>query len=86
MTMIADTRRPPFAWRLFYSVPVVGWIARDISRDAENVLYAVVILLTALVLGVMQWGLVVLTLTALCAVPAMFAFFVYICWPFRRAD
>ena len=28
------------------------------------------------------WGLAVLTLTALGMVPLMFAFFVYICWPF----
>lgn len=86
MTMTADTRRPPLGWRLFYAVPVVGWIARDISRDAENILYAVVILITALVLGVTQWGPVVLTLAALCAVPVMFAFFIYICWPFRPKD
>lgn len=91
MTMTADTNlapghRPALGWRLLYAVPVVGWIARDISRDAENILYAVVILITALVLGVMQWGPAVLTLAALCAVPVMFAFFIYICWPFRPKD
>ncbi len=48
--------RPALGWRLFYAVPVVGWIARDISRDAENILYAVIILITALVLGAMTWG------------------------------
>lgn len=87
MTMTADgslapAHRPALGWRLFYAVPVVGWIARDIARDAENILYAVIILITALVLGAMTWGPVVFTLAALCAVPAMFAFFIYICWPF----
>ena len=83
MTMTATAARPtPLGWRLFFAIPVVGWIALDISRDAENILYAVLIGITALVLAVMQWGPVVLTLAALCAVPVMFAFFIYICWPF----
>ena len=83
MTMTATAARPtPLGWRLFFAIPVVGWLARDISRDAENILYAVLIGITALVLAVLQWGPVVLTLAALCAVPVMFAFFIYICWPF----
>jgi hypothetical protein len=55
-----------------YAVPVFGWIARDIARGPDNIWYALVILLTVLVLAVKTWGLVALALTALAAVPVMF--------------
>lgn len=83
MSTMSVPTRPSFGWRLLYAVPVIGWIAKDIARDVSNVPYAVVILLTALILGFQVWGPVVFTLTALAAVPFMFAFFIYISWPFR---
>ena len=30
--MTAPTAAPSLGWRLFYAVPVIGWIARDIAR------------------------------------------------------
>lgn len=85
MTMTShSSSQPSLGQRLFYAIPVIGWIARDISRDVTNVFYAVVILLTVLVLGAQVWGPVVFTLAALCAVPCMFGFFFWICWPFRK--
>lgn len=82
MTMIADPR-PGRAERLFYAVPLLGWIARDISRGTENIYYALVIALTLLVLAVKTWGLVAITLTALALVPVMFAYLIAIAWPRR---
>jgi hypothetical protein len=82
--MTAPATRPSLGWRLFYAIPFLGWIARDISRDVSNLPYAVVILLTVLILAAQVWGPVVFTLVALAAVPCMFAFFVYISWPFRK--
>jgi hypothetical protein len=58
--------------RGLYSIPVFGWIARDIARGPDNIWYALVILLTLLVLAVKAWGLVALALGALAAVPVMF--------------
>jgi hypothetical protein len=55
-----------------YAFPVSGWIARDIARGPDTIRYALVILLTVLVLAVKTWGLVALALTALAAVPVMF--------------
>jgi hypothetical protein len=57
----------PSLSRSLYAVPVFGWIARDIARGPDNLWYALVILLTVLVLAVKTWGLV-----ALAAVPVMF--------------
>lgn len=63
-------------------IPLLSSVARDISRDINVIFYLLVIALTVLVLAIKIWGLAVLTLTALGMVPLMFAFFVYICWPF----
>lgn len=64
--------RPARSW--FHHIPVVGWIAYDIAHgDKDTIWYALVILLTALVLAVKTWGLVALAMTALAAVPVIFA-------------
>jgi hypothetical protein len=62
-------------------IPVLSAIARDVARDVNVIFYLLVIALTLLVLAVKTWGLVVLTMVALCMVPLMFALFVWISWP-----
>jgi hypothetical protein len=64
--------------RGFFRLPVVGWIARDIARDPDSIWYALVILLTILILAVKTWGLVALTLTAVAMVPVMFVILIAI--------
>lgn len=64
--------RPGLMMRILHGIPVIGWIARDIARDQENIYYALVIALTLLVLAVKTWGLVALAMTGLAAVPVMF--------------
>jgi hypothetical protein len=68
----------PTLTRSFHSIPVVGWIARDIARDPDSIWYALVILLTVLVLAVKTWGVVALAMTALAAVPVMFVILIAI--------
>jgi len=55
-----------------YRVPVLGWIARDIEQDQANIWYLLVAVLSLLMMAVMTWGLQVMALAALCAVPVMF--------------
>jgi hypothetical protein len=62
-------------------IPFLSSIARDVARDVNVIFYLLVIALTLLVLAVKIWGLVVLTMVALCMVPLMFALFVWISWP-----
>jgi hypothetical protein len=62
-------------------IPVLSSIARDVARDVNVVYYLLVIAVTLLVLAVKTWGLVVLTMAALCMVPVMFALFIWISWP-----
>ena len=70
--------RPPLALRLIYAVPVIGTIARDISKGVDNVFYALLILVTLLVLAVNAWGVVALAMTALALVPVMFVVLILI--------
>jgi hypothetical protein len=81
MTHAAPTARAGLAERALYAVPVLGWIARDISRGVENVFYALVILLTLLVLAVMTWGLAAITLTAVALVPVIFVLLIWVTLP-----
>lgn len=74
---MTDTARPA-PRRLIHSVPVIGWIVRDIERDFDNFWYLLVAVVTLLVIGVATWGVQVLTLAALVAVPAIFVVLVMI--------
>ncbi|GAB1364335.1 hypothetical protein MASR1M32_35710 [Rhodobacter sp.] len=65
-----------------YAIPLIGRMAREISEDTDNVLYAIVIAFTLLVLAALKWGAVVFTLAAIAAVPLVFLFFIVISWPF----
>ncbi|OYX45326.1 MAG: hypothetical protein B7Z02_01810 [Rhodobacterales bacterium 32-67-9] len=70
--MTTPTDAPRLAW--YYSIPVFGWIARDLVHGTrDNILYFLVILVTLMVLAVKTWGLVALGLTALATVPVIFA-------------
>lgn len=70
--MQTPTLAPRRHW--FHLVPVLGWMARDIAHGTEdNIYYALVIFVTALVIGFKIWGLVAIAMTALAAVPVVFA-------------
>lgn len=64
--------------RGLFAVPVIGWIARDLTRGQENLWYLLVAVLSLLVIAVKTWGVMVLTLTALALVPAMFVVLILI--------
>jgi hypothetical protein len=51
------------------------------DRTADYILWALPVLLLALVLALKTWGLVVLTLTALVMVPVMFVLIIWITLP-----
>ena len=70
--MPISLQRPARSW--FHHIPVIGWIAYDIANgEADTIWYALVILLTVMVLAVKTWGLVALAMTALAMVPVIFA-------------
>lgn len=78
MSIATAAPRPGPLIRLLHAIPLVGWIARDIARDAECVFYALVILVTAVVLAMQVWGLAALAMTALALVPVVFVVLILI--------
>lgn len=68
----------PTARNSFHSIPVIGWIARDIAEDPDSIWYALVILLTVVILAMKTWGIMVLSLLALAMVPVMFVILILI--------
>lgn len=82
MTYAPATPRPLSAGRrALYAVPVIGRVARDIAKDVDAALYAVVIFLTLIILAVMTWGLPALVLTAVAMVPVMFVLLIWVTLP-----
>jgi hypothetical protein len=69
--MDINTKRVPLGMRILFATPFFGQIARDIQKDINSIYYALVILVTCVVLGVKAWGLVALAMTALAFVPVM---------------
>lgn len=72
------TTMPAAQKRWFYSVPVAGWIARDLAREPDSFWYLLVAVLTLLILAVSTWGVAVLAMTALAMVPVMFVILILI--------
>ncbi len=66
------------AQRSLADLPVIGFLARDISRDINVVFYLIVIALTGVVLAVKAWGIVALAMTALALVPVIFVLLIAI--------
>ncbi|MGO4910252.1 hypothetical protein ACEN2J_18210 [Pseudorhodobacter sp. W20_MBD10_FR17] len=69
--MNTKIERPPLAMRILFATPILGHIARDIQKDINSIYYALVILVTLVVLGVKAWGVVALAMTALAFVPVV---------------
>ncbi|MEL6100710.1 MAG: hypothetical protein AAFY74_17235 [Pseudomonadota bacterium] len=66
---------PSLPWykRLFYSVPVIGWMARDVAFGSkDNIYYAIAGVLSCWVMAIMAWGLPALYLPMVCLVPFCF--------------
>lgn len=59
-------------------LPLLGFIARDISRDINVIFYLLTIFVTLVVLAVKIWGVVALAMTALAFVPVMFCLLIAI--------
>lgn len=72
----------PFYKRAFFSVPVIGWLARDVLYgDHDNIYYFMVIVVTLLIGAVLTWGLPALVVIAVSFVPVYFGLLVFIASP-----
>lgn len=76
--MIQSADSPSLLMRFIYALPFIGTVARDIAKDRDAIYYAIVILITLVVLAVKTWGLVALAMSALAMVPVMFVLLIMI--------
>lgn len=68
--------------RIFFGLPIIGTIAREVVfGDKDNIWYALVIMLTGLILAVAQWGLVALVIFYLPFVAIAFALIIVFAKP-----
>jgi hypothetical protein len=81
MTATATAPSPSLAGRILRALPVVGRVIRDVEREIDTIYYLLVILLTALVLAVMAWGLAALVVTAVALVPVIFTLLIWVTLP-----
>ena len=79
--MTATAPAPSVVGRVLRKVPVVGRVIREVEREVDTVYYLIVILLTAMVLAIMTWGLAALVVTAVALVPVMFILLICITLP-----
>lgn len=76
-----DRQRRSLLTRIFFAIPVIGWIARDLTEGgSENIYYLLVAIFTLLVIAVATWGLQALSLIAVALVPVIFIVLVWITW------
>ncbi len=72
MTTLHPPVRRPFLQRLFYAIPVIGWVARDVAEgDAENLYYAIALFAMLWALSVIFFGIPGLYIPALILVPVV---------------
>ena len=71
----------PMWQRLFFAVPVLGWIAHDLAfGDKDNIWYALVLVVSLWVISALTFGVPGIYVPALAVVPIIFAVLLLITW------
>ena len=81
MSLAAAPRRLPIWQRLFFAIPVIGWVAKDLLfGDKNNVWFALIMFISLWAISALTFGLPGLYLPALAMVPIMFVVLILITW------
>ncbi|WP_375228654.1 hypothetical protein [Roseobacter sp. S98] len=71
----------PLWQRLLFAIPVIGWIARDVTfGDQNNVWFALIFFFSSWMSSALIFGLPGLYLPALALVPVIFVLLLMITW------
>lgn len=71
----------PFWLRLFYLVPVIGWIARDVDKHGEdNLIWGLITIISMWGCAILLFGYPGLIIPALMLVPTIFILLIAITW------
>jgi hypothetical protein len=72
----------PLWLRLFYMIPVFGWIARDTAtKGVENLYYGIGLVLSLWAIAILTFGYPGLIIPALAMVPTMFVVLIVLSRP-----
>lgn len=81
MSIATSLPNMPIWQRLFYAIPVIGWIARDVVfGDKNNIWFALITFFSAWMCSALIFGLPGLYIPALAMVPIIFVCLILITW------
>jgi hypothetical protein len=81
MSLATPTPRLPLLQRIFFAIPVIGWVARDLMfGDKNNIWFAIIGFFSLWMSAALTFGLPGLYLPALALVPIMFVVLICITW------
>ena len=81
MTTATHTPALPFAQRLLFAIPVIGWIAKDVLLgDKDNIWFALILFISLWMCSALTFGLPGLYIPAVAMVPLIFVVLVLITW------
>ena len=81
MTLASTPTRLPLWQRLFFAVPVIGWIAKDlVFGDKNNIWFALIAFVSLWLSSALVFGLPGLYVPALALVPVIFVVLLFITW------
>ena len=81
MTLATTPVQLPLWQRLFFAVPVIGWVARDLLfGDKNNIWFALIGFVSLWLSSALVFGLPGLYLPALVMVPVIFLLLIWITW------
>ncbi len=73
MYLSHSAAKRPLWLRIFYAVPVIGWMARDVMEgDRANLYFLLVTLVSLWGIAILTWGIPGLYIPALASVPVVF--------------
>lgn len=73
-----EAKKPSFWLRLFFAIPIFGWMARDISKDASNIYWALATLVAGWGCAILLFGYAGLIIPALALVALIFVLLIVI--------
>ena len=81
MSLTVNVRTLPLWQRLFFAIPVLGWMVRDLLYGPKDTIwYALTTMLSAWGVAILTFGLPGLYIPALAMVPVAFACLILITW------
>lgn len=81
MSLATPIPRLSLLQRIFFAIPVIGWVARDLMfGDKNNIWFAIIGFFSLWMSAALTFGLPGLYLPALALVPIMFVVLICITW------